>query len=189
MTTIVKPRPATPRSRSLAAVVGAVVFVVAYVLAVFLPGQQQVRQQRREIREKAQFIHKSANAADEAQELRQRSEQAQAVVETWRKNAPTGATQIQVLASCADLASESGVLLERLTPQEPTSLATLQIQNVAIEVAGPFASVMKFVAGLETRPETIWITKFQLEPGPEAGKDVHCGMTIAVFADNREKSG
>jgi Tfp pilus assembly protein PilO len=167
----------------------AVAGVVAYVMLVFLPTQKAITAKRREVREKRQFIANANLQSANIAQLEQQFESARFHVEAWRKHSRLESGTVALLGELASLAGQSGVILHRLTPQDPTTMETLRQQTIEMEVEGSYSQIMSFLRGVESRPETIWFPHLELQPIKEDAANVQCALSVVVFADNRGNSG
>ncbi len=182
--------PANPgTSRGLIVTVLAVAGVVGYVVVGFLPAQKAISAKRRELREKRQFIATAESKTGTAKQLEHQLETTRSHVDRWRQHSRAESGAVAMLGELATLARNSGVILHRLTPQDPTILETLRQQTLEVEVEGAYSQVIEFMRGIESRPETIWVQHFNLQPSKEDGKHVQCALSLVVFADNRGNSG
>jgi Tfp pilus assembly protein PilO len=96
---------------------------------------------------------------------------------------------VALLGELASLAAKAGVILHRVTPQDPNNLETMRQLGLEIDVEGTYAQILVFLQGVEARPETIWIPRVEMKPSQEAGANVQCALSVVVFADNRGNSG
>jgi Tfp pilus assembly protein PilO len=177
-----KPRGLLVTVLSLAAVIG-------YVVVGFLPGQRALAAKRRELDEKRQFIATSELKSAQVAQLELELKNAKSHVDGWRRNSGAESSAVTMLGELANLARQSGVVLHRLTPQDPTTMETLRQQTLEIEVEGTFSQVVEFLRGVESRHEAIWVASLQLESSKQNGTNVQCALGLVVFADNRGKSG
>lgn len=183
------PAPEKSKSRGLIVTIAAITGVVGYVFAVFLPGQRSMARQRQELRDKQQFIAAAAMNTAEAATLEEQMKAARQHVDRWRTHSAPESVGANLFGEIAALATESGVSLQRLTPQDPAALATLKQQTLDLKVEGNFSQLLEFLQGIESRPETIWVPRFELQSSAEDGKKVQCALSLVVFADNPKNSG
>jgi Tfp pilus assembly protein PilO len=183
------PSRSTSDSRGMLITIAAVAGVIGYVMVGFLPAQKALSAKRRELREKQQFIQNSNLRVGTVPQLEAQLKNTRQHVDHWREHAQLEAGGVRLLCDLASLAAQSGVILHRLTPQEPTTLDSLRQFTLELEVEGAYAHVLAFLRGVEERPETIWVPKFQLQPAGEDGGAVQCALSVVVFADNPGKSG
>jgi Tfp pilus assembly protein PilO len=178
------------KPRGLAVTVLAVAGVVGYVMLVFLPAQKALNNKRRELQDKKQFIAGSNVKQAQAAQLEQQLKSARSHVDRWYEQAETAGSPVVMSGEIAALAKSAGVVLHRVTPQEPLTFETFGQQTFAVEVEGTYSQVFEFLmTGIESRPETIWVPKLDLGTSKEDGLSVQCALDIAIFADNRRNSG
>jgi Tfp pilus assembly protein PilO len=163
--------------------------VVGYVMFVFLPAQKSLNAKRRELQDKKQFIAGAQVKQAQAVQLDQQLKAARAHIEPWQRHAESARSPVIMWGEIASLASTAGVILHRVTPQDPTKYETFGQHTFAVEVEGTYSQIFTFLTGIESRPETIWVPKLGLKVSKENGETVQCALDIAVFADNPGNSG
>lgn len=176
-------------SRGMLVTILAVAGVVGYVMAGFLPAQKLLLAKRRELRDKKQFIANAELKSAAVAPLQAQLAVARQHVDSWRKNSRAESGTVVLLGELATLAAKSGVVLHRMTPQDPATMETLRQQTIEIELEGSFSQVIQFLRGVELRCESIWLPQFEIKPAKEGGKNVQCALSVVVFADNRGNSG
>jgi Tfp pilus assembly protein PilO len=177
------------KARGLIVTVVAIAGTIGYVLGLFLPGQKAIARKRTELKDKQQFVATAGLTIASASGTEKDLQVARSHVELWRQNASAESGGVLLLGDLAALAAEAGVSLHRLTPQEPLLFDTVRQQRLDLEIEGSFANVIRFLQGVEERPETIWIPKLDMQASQEDAQKVQCGVSLVVFADNRGNSG
>jgi Tfp pilus assembly protein PilO len=177
------------KPRGMMVTVVAVAAVVAYVVFGFLPAQKSLNAKRRELQDKQQFIAGSQVKQAQVVQLEQQLKLTRTHLEPWRQHAKSAGSPVTMLGEIASLASAAGVELHRVTPQDPSKFETISQHTFAVEVEGSYSQIFSFLAGIESRPETIWVPKLALKISKENGQSVQCALDIAVFADNQGNSG
>lgn len=179
----------TGKSRGLIVTVLAVVAVVGYVVFGFLPAQESLNAKRRELQDKQQFIAGSQAKQAQLVQLEQQLKSTRTHIEPWLQHGDSARSPATMWGEIALLASNAGVKLHRVAPQDTTQYETFGQHTFAVEIEGSFSQIFTFLAAIESRPETIWVPKLDLKSSKENGESVQCALDIAVFADNRGNSG
>src|SRR4029079_18251776 len=131
-------------SRGMLVMILAVVGVVAYVFVGFLPAQKKLASKRRELREKRQFIANADLKSATVNQLDQQLQAARKHVDSWRDHSRMEAGTVVLLGELASLAAKAGVILHRVTPQDPTNLDTLRQQGLEIDIEGTYSQILEF---------------------------------------------
>ncbi len=161
---------------------------IAYVVFVFLPGQQTTAELRSRIRQKQQHLaHAQAVGAalvaseEELRLIRQYQEQ-------WRKNVPRVARLSELFAGIHGVEKRSGVQTVRFDPQPVVARAYLSEVPVSLGCVGSFAEVFALLHGLERLPAKVWVKRVHLEKIRPDSENVQCRVDLTIFADNRDKT-
>ncbi len=161
---------------------------VLYSVFVFLPGQRELSDIRRKLRQQQQFVVaserlKSTIATTEAG-LRQVSQ----YCDRWKCNRPLGRKLPEFLARVTQLAEQHGVTLVRLMPSRTEKLATFDQITLQITVAGGLEGVLALIRELDELPELHWVDKLEITPDPSSASRVACTFELVLFAGFSEKS-
>jgi Tfp pilus assembly protein PilO len=160
-----------------------------YVTCFFLPGQKSLTAVRKQTAEKRQAILTANLQRQSLPQLETQLQHTVKVVQGWQHTSPNDPHVVELLGNLATFAKQSGVRVQRLTPQESLPMATLRQHPVMLNVEGSFVQLVDFMSRLEGRPESIWVRQLGLKPSSENGTSVQCDLMLTVFADNREVSG
>src|SRR6188474_2599503 len=95
------------KSRGLIITILAVAGVIGYVVGIFLPGQKTMARQRRELREKQQFIAAAAMNTATTATLEEQVKTARQQVDRWRKHSAPESVGATLFGEIAALATES----------------------------------------------------------------------------------
>jgi len=172
----------TKRSRSWITTVAISGGALAFAFFVFLPIQRSIAKLRAELHEQRDFVRGAATVDATIAELEQRKKEATKIVAAWQTYAPNEHAMATFIGTVSELAEEAGVKAGRITPRDRETLASLSRYPAEISVEGEFQNIARFLASLERRPETIWITKVDLHPIDKSTK-LRCEVAFTVFTD------
>ena len=163
--------------------------LAVYAALLIVPGQRLLGQRCSELREKRAFIAKVREESAGLTELEGQLERTLRHIQAWRQASPRDSNLSDFLAKLANIAGQSGVRMNRLTPQPHVAMAAVRQHPLALELEGDFAQLVDFLGCLEQLPETVWIRHLQLTPHRQNRTTAACEVILTVFADNREISG
>jgi Tfp pilus assembly protein PilO len=161
---------------------------VAYVFFMFLPEQRSIGDVRAEVDTKRRFIggaHKTYETIEVAQvELLE----TQQFCERFAERLPSEAQRSALYARIYLAAKQAGANTTRFEPQPATDYETLRQMRLSMSVSGSYEHIFDFLRRLETLDEVIWINELRLEAPNQAGQDITCEVSLAVFAANPKNS-
>jgi len=175
------------RSRIITILAGAA--AVAYALFVFVPAQQSIADQRRQIQDKQLQISKTDLLAQPLRQLEEQVAETHRFTQSWRQQAPRPNTLSSVFAEVIRQAKETGAEVMSITPQAEQPLETIGLVPVALQAEGSYRSLHELIERLEKMQGTLWVDDLQLEPHAGEGKRLHCSLKVIIFADRSEISG
>ena len=155
---------------------------LGYVFLVFVPIQESIASLRTELREQIKYVGRSATVDATIADLERRKRAANQVVQRWRDHAPSEHAMATFIGAVSELAEQAGAKAGRITPGNAITLASLRIYPAELAVEGDFYEIAAFLASLERRDETIWITNLNVQPIENTAK-LTCQVRFTVFAD------
>lgn len=161
---------------------------VAYLVFVFLPGQQTAADFRLQIREKQEHLSHAGSRGAAMVAAEQELRSACQYRERWRDTAPRVAHIADLYASIHRIEMASGVRITRFDPQPVAPKEYVSELPLSFGCTGSFAEVFALVHGLECLPADVWITRLHIEKTNKDTESVECRMEMVIFADNRENS-
>src|SRR5688572_10208587 len=144
------------KSRGWLVTLSAAGAIVLYVTCFFLPSQKSITALRKQIAEKQQIILTTNLQAQSLAQVESDLERTNKVVLQWRETSPNDPHVGELLGKLALLAKQSGVRVDRLSPQETVPMSALRQHPLMLDVDGSFVQLIDFLARLESLPETIW---------------------------------
>jgi Tfp pilus assembly protein PilO len=159
------------------------------VLGDLVPRQKSILSMRRQLAEKRAVIAKRNGQGPSLSQVQTDHDRARAFADEWQKAAPVDGHLVGVVGKLSSIASETGVRVNRLSPQDKVEMAVLSEHSLRLALEGDFHQLAEFVSRLETLRETIWIRQLAMKQKSEDGNTVECELMLSVFADNRGVSG
>lgn len=170
------------RRDNLFSIVGTILTVGFFVLAVYLPNERACQAARREITIANRTI-------DSAPMLIQQT----AMQQQWMTERAAALRQLDrlledenelhgVLQSVANLAQSAGLKLDRIQPQAVVTRETYRVVPYQVTISGNFRRIAQFLHGLEVQPTLFAIERLQLKSEDEQGSEaLKADFTFSVF--------
>jgi len=161
---------------------------VLYLILIWLPGHRAIRQTAEEINLKQQYVSNAAASAMSLLAAQQKLAKVQAVVEQWRKCAPSEKKLPEFFGKINTLAEKAGVTVVCFDPQSTTALQQISEKSIAVSCTGQFFQIYDFIRSIEQLPTTIWLNSVKIEKMQNSDKNVQCDMLLEFFFENTENS-
>lgn len=105
-------------------------------------------------------------------------------VRVWEGSAET--VMAQVLARLSGRAARGGLQVSAFRPQRTQTFGTLTELPFSVQVAGPYASVLSFAAGLEEAEGKMVLRSLQVAAADGASSTVTSSLGISVYVNAKE---
>ena len=175
-------------SRDWTSIVLAVGAVNAYVYFSYLPARAYLDGLRAELCAAEQSIREVETLGPAIAATDQQYGTTAEYVEKWEASAPTEHELTAIFGRINRLAEQSGATTTRLEPAPAVPLDTICRLPVEMACAGSFTAICQFLRAVESMEETVWIGELRMEQNRKDGEDVHCELTLDIFADNPDGS-
>ncbi len=173
-----------PVSRPWTILVLAAAAAGAYLCFGYLPGEASLDGLRGELAAVEESIQQAEMLAPAIEATRQQSGKTAEYVRKWEQSAPSEDQLSELFGRINRLAEESGATTTRFEPQPPVPYDTICRLPVQMGCAGSFGQIGRFLRALECLDQTVWIGALRMEQAGENREDVHCELTLDIFADN-----
>lgn len=160
----------------------------AFLTLIFLPEQRRIDALHHEMRAKQDYVLAAGQMAGRLNALNADLTETLAYGAAWRGRAVDSTGVTVLCGKIAQLAHGAGVVTARFAPGSPRRLERLERVPLSMVCYGSFAQLQKFLAGLESCPQRLWLNGVKLQADGESGKDVRCELTVEVFVDDSENS-
>ena len=134
----------------------------AYVMLVFLPGQEAIGQLQQQVQEKQDFLAQTASVAPALLAAQGQLARAQSHDAAWREQAPDRASLSALYGRIHELAGKAGSTTTRFDPEPLVELESVMQAPLSVGVNGSFACLYEFLRGLDTLPVSIWIENVEV---------------------------
>jgi Tfp pilus assembly protein PilO len=164
----------------------------AYLMFMWMPSRQAIKEWRDQVEAKQQFLAQSTNLSAMLAAAQQELDKSQTVTTAWEKTAP-GKRDIPALYGRVNaLAKDAGLAITRFDPQSFTAYEKFQEIPIAIAGSGSFTQVFQFLRLVEGLPVTIWVESMRLEKAAQGAsqnaKNVQCELSLVIFSNNQQNS-
>jgi Tfp pilus assembly protein PilO len=161
---------------------------ICFMVFLWLPGHRALKEKRRQIELKQQFVNQAADMSDALTAVEKQIQAAQTTVTDWEKSAPQKKDLPSLYGKINALAKDAGLAVSRFDPESP--IKHQQVHEIPITIAceGRFRQVHEFLRGLEQMPQTIWVESLRIDKQRETGGNVQCSLNLVVFANNPDIS-
>lgn len=156
----------------------------AYAYFFYLPGERAITQLSEELAAAEAFVDQAQDLAVVVKPTRQRLTETRQYNEVWEKADPSGAGLFALLGEINRLCKESGATTTQFDPEEAVRRQRVQSIPLLLGCSGSFSQICKFLNALEQLPQTVWIENLRMEQSGQDGANVHCELSLAIFADN-----
>lgn len=160
----------------------------AYAYFFYLPGQRAITQLSEEVAAAEAFVDQARDLAVIVEPTRQHLNKTRQYNEVWEKAAPSGVGLFTLLGEINRLCKESGATATQFDPEEAVRRQRVQRIPLLLGYSGSFSQICKFLNALEQLPQTVWIENLRIEQSGQDGANVHCELSLAIFADNLDDS-
>ena len=157
---------------------------VAYVLAVFLPGQRAIDQLRGELADHREFVVSTTFVTPAIQATRDELGKTDAYNAAWSADAPAEPDLSELYGRIHALVKTAGATTTRFEPQPTVDYEQLRRIPVLVGCTGSFSQLGRFLKTLEDLPQTIWVETAEFSTNGQAEGVVKCEVELVIFADN-----
>jgi len=176
------------RRRTWIVVLPMVGLAAVYAYFFYLPGHRAIAQLSEEVAAAETFVDQARGLAGVVEPTRQQLNKTLQYNQVWQEPAPSGAGLFELLGEINRLCKESGATATQFDPEEAVCHQRVQRIPLLLGLSGSFSQICKFLADLEQLPQTVWIESLRMEESDQDGGNVHCELSLAIFADNLDDS-
>ena len=166
-----------------------VTLAVVYVQFFFLPNQGSIRELRDEATAKETFVLAGGNLASAVVATRAKLARLNEYTSAWEKESPKRSELAALFGKISSLAVSRQVSIASFDPQPVKRHDGICAFPLDISFSGTFSQTFAFLRDLEELPQSIWITRVNIEKIAEPRKDVECELSLDIFGDNLDNSG
>jgi Tfp pilus assembly protein PilO len=160
---------------------------VAYIVFLFLPGQQSIFHLQAQVQERRQHILQAESLVGPIAQAREQLAATREVSLDWQADAPTQSEMVTHLAILTQQAEAAGVKIERLDPLPTMALHLVAQQNVTLQFNGGFPAAFDLLRRLESLPGTIWVRNLRLSTDASS-ESLRGELTLTIFVDRSENT-
>jgi Tfp pilus assembly protein PilO len=161
---------------------------VAYIMFVWMPSRQAIRELHEQVQTKQQMVAQSASLSDMLAAAKQEFDKSQAVAADWERTAPGKRDIPACYGQINALAKSAGLTVNRFDPQSFVAYEKFQQIPITIAASGSFAQVHEFLRLIEGLRVAIWVDSMRIERSAQDTKNIQCELSLVVFSNNQQNS-
>ena len=175
------------RRDTILTVVGMILMVAFFLLAVYMPGQEACDEAKAEIKNSERMISEIPLRVAELEKLNADLRERHDYLEQVSHLVPNTPDLHGVIRDAASLARQNHLSVTRLEPRDSVDRETIAFQPFHVTLSGTFADLINFLHGIESCDRLYKIESLALsrEHG-EAGQIVECNVDFFVFFGRTE---
>ena len=160
---------------------------LAYMVFLYVPTRSVIAELEEQIATRQEYLAHvaplSASAAFAQEELRGTL----AHNRRWIQSSPAPGEMSHFYARIHELAGGAGAVITRFDPDKPVYHQLIRETPLSIGVTGTFADVFRFLQGVESLGEEVWVNYIVMEK-PAGRQDSEGRVNLAVFSVNSDIS-
>ncbi len=180
-------RQMSAQDKRLLLIGAAAVVVFAYVFGLLLPLHAKARELASEqeslsgLMERAQMMYSAAQAAE--------ADLAELASQTHELMFPEGDVRVSMVRQLESLATETGLTITRVRPEEPQSIEGSVKYRTTFTVEASFSEVVRLMFKLEEPTRRLWVEGVEISADRQAGDRVQATFYVAAYGRTPESEG